>query len=203
MHLTLQSWGSGLPCPPSMDPRRRVDFPVRSAFYPLLEWMVTSKLLACETGNQNSILQVLNFHWYFSSVQSLSPVQLFVTPWTEARQASLSFTISWSLLKLMSTELMMPFSTISSSAIPFSSCPKSFLASESFTVSQFFTSDGQSTGASAISPSNEHPGLISFTTDWLDLLAVQGTLKSLLQHHSSKASILWCSALWSNFHIHT
>ena len=136
-------------------------------------------------------------------VQWPSHVQLFVTPWTEARQASLSFTISWSLLKLMSTELMMPFSTISSSAIPFSSCPKSFLATESFTVSQFFTSDGQSTGASAISPSNEHPGLISFTTDWLDLLAVQGTLKSLLQHHSSKASILWCSALWSNFHIHT
>ena len=78
---------------------------------------------------------------------------------------------------------------ISSSVIPFSSCPQSFPASGSFPVSQLFASGGQNIGFSFnISPSDEHPGLISFRMDWLDLLAVQGTLKSLLQHHSSKAS---------------
>ena len=88
--------------------------------------------------------------------------------------------------------------SISSSVIPFS-CLQSFPASGSFPVSQFFTSGGQSIGASAstISPSNEYSGLTSFRMDWLDLLAVQGTLKSLLQHHSSKASILQCSAFFT------
>ena len=80
--------------------------------------------------------------------------------------------------------------TISSSVIPFSSHLQSFLASESFPMSQFFTS-GFSFN---ISPSNEHSGLISFRMVWLGLLAVQGTRKSFVQHHSSKASILWCSA---------
>ena len=86
--------------------------------------------------------------------------------------------------------------TISSSVIPFCSCPQSFPASGSSQISQLFTSGGQSTGVSASmnSCSNEHPGLISFRMDWLDILAVQGTLKSLLQHHSSKASVLRCSA---------
>ena len=86
---------------------------------------------------------------------------------------------------------------ISSSVIPFS-CPQSLPASGSFQMSQFSASGGQSIGVSAfsISPSSEHPGLISFRMDWLDLLAVQGTLKSLLQHHSSKASILLCSAFF-------
>ena len=81
---------------------------------------------------------------------------------------------------------------ISSSVIPFSSCPQSFPASGSFPMSQLFASSGQSIGvfSFSISPSNEYSGLISFRMDWLDLLAVQGTLKSLLQHHSSKASIL-------------
>ena len=82
-----------------------------------------------------------------------------------------------------------------SSVAPFSSCLQSFPASGSFPMSQLFASGGQSIGVSAsTSPSNEHPGLISFRMDWLDLLAVQGTLKSLLQHHSSKASIFWHSA---------
>ena len=81
----------------------------------------------------------------------------------------------------------------SSSVVPFSSCPRSLPALGSFTMSQLFPWGGQSIGVSAfsISPYNEHPGLISFRMDWLDLLAVQGTLKSLLQHHSSKASTLW------------
>ena len=89
--------------------------------------------------------------------------------------------------------------TISSSVIPFSSCLQSFPALESFPVSQFFTLGGQSIGVSAfsISPSNEYSGLISFRIDWLDLLTVKGTLKSLLQHHSSKASILQCSAFFT------
>ena len=83
--------------------------------------------------------------------------------------------------------------TISSSVIPFSSCPQSFPASGSFPMSQLFISGGQSIGVCFnISPSSEHSGLISFRMDWLDLLAVQGTLKNILQHHSSKASILWC-----------
>ena len=88
--------------------------------------------------------------------------------------------------------------TISSSVVPFSSCPQSFPASGYFLMSQFFTSGGQNVGVSAsnISPSNEHPGLISFRMDWLDLLAVQGTLKSLLQYHSSIPSILWHSAFF-------
>ena len=87
---------------------------------------------------------------------------------------------------------------ISSSVLPFSSCLQSFLASGSFQMSQFFTSGGQNIGASrfSISPSNEYLGLISFRIVWFDLLAVQGTLKSLLQHHSSKASVLQCSAFF-------
>ena len=87
---------------------------------------------------------------------------------------------------------------MSSSVIPFSSCLQSFPASGSFPMSQFFSSGGQSIRASAfcLSPSNEYSGLISFIMDWLDLLAVQGTLKNLLQHHSSKVSILWRSALF-------
>ena len=82
--------------------------------------------------------------------------------------------------------------TSSSSVIPFSFCLQSFPASGSFQMSQLFVSGG----ASAISPSNEYSGLISFRMDWLDLLTVQGTLKSLLQHHESKSSILWCSAFF-------
>ena len=83
--------------------------------------------------------------------------------------------------------------------LSFSSCLQSFPASGSFPVSHFFVSSGQSIGASAsnISPSNEYSGLISFRMDWLDLLAVQGILKRLLQHHSSKASILHCSAFFT------
>ena len=88
---------------------------------------------------------------------------------------------------------------ISSSVVPFSSCPQSLSASGSFPVSQLFAWGGQSTGVSASASvlPNEHPGLISFRMDWLDLLAVQGTLKSLLQHRSSKASILQCSAFFT------
>ena len=114
-----------------------------------------------------------------------------MTPWTAARQASLCFTISWSLLKLMAIELMMPSNHVIL-CHPFSSCPQSFLASgSSHQVAKVL---GVPASASAL-PMNI-PGLISFRIDWSDLLAVQGTLKSLIQHHSSKASILQCSAFF-------
>ena len=127
-----------------------------------------------------------------SSVQLLSQVRLFATPWTAACQASLSTTNSWSLLKLISIELVMPSNHLTP-VIHFS-CLQSCPAPGSFPVSQFFTSDSQSIGASSISLSNEYSGLISFWIDWFDFLAVQETLKSFLQHHSSKASILPHSA---------
>ena len=87
-------------------------------------------------------------------------------------------------------------STASSSVAPFSSCLQSFLASGSFPISRFFSWGGQSIWSFSISPFNEYSGLISFMMDWKDLLAVQGTLKSLLQHHTSKASILWHSTFF-------
>ena len=134
----------------------------------------------------------------------LSCVRLFVTPWTASRQASLSFTNSWSLLKLLSIEMMM----YSNHLILF--CPLLlphliFLTLRSFPMSQFFASGGKSWSFSfSISPSNEYSGLILFRVDRLDLFAVQGTLKSLLQHHSSKASFFGSQlSLQSNCHIHT
>ena len=129
-------------------------------------------------------------HYEKSSVQSLSHVRLFATPSVAARQASLSITKSGSLLKLMSVSQWC-HPTISSSVVPFSSHLQSFPASGSFQMSQFFTSGGQSFGVS-----HSASVLVSFRMDWLDLLAVQGALKSLLQHHSSKASILQCSAFF-------
>ena len=118
----------------------------------------------------------------FSSVQSLSHVQLFVTPWIAAHQASLPITNSQSLLKHMSITSVMP----------------SFPASESSSESVLRISLPKYWSFSfSISPSNEHPGLISFRMDWLDLLEVQGTLRNLLQHHSSKASVLWHSAFFT------
>ena len=132
----------------------------------------------------------------FSSVQSLIRVWLFTAPWTAARQASLSITNSQSLPKLMSIESMMPFNHLIL-CHPFSSHVQSFPESGSFPVSQFFASGGQSIGVSAstsVLPMKTQ--YWSFRMDWLDLLAVQGTLKSVLQHYSSKASILWCSAFF-------
>ena len=132
----------------------------------------------------------------FSSVQSLSCVQLYATPWIAARQASLPITNSRSLLKLMSIESVMPSSHLIL-CLPLSSCPQSLPASVFSNESALRMRWPKYWSFSfSISPSNVYPGLISFRMDWLDLLAVQGTLKSLLQHHSSKASILWCSAFF-------
>ena len=127
------------------------------------------------------------FKWSISSVQLLSCVQLFATPWTAACQASLSITNSWVHSNSCPLSRWCR-STISSSVVPFS-CLQSFPASGSVPLNQFFKSGGQSIGVSAspsVLPMNEYSGLISFRMDWLDLLAIQGTLKSLFQHHSSK-----------------
>ena len=136
------------------------------------------------------------FEIQFNSVQSLSRVWLFVTPWTVAQQASLSITNSWSLLKLMSIESVMPSNHLIQ-CLP-------LLPPSIFPSIRVFSSESVLciswpkywSFSCSISPSNEYSGLISFRVDWLDLLAVQGTLKILLQHHSSKASILWPSAFF-------
>ena len=130
-------------------------------------------------------------------VQWFSRVQLFMTPWTAARQASLSFTLSQNLLKLMSTGSVMPCNHLilcRPLLLPPSIFPSIRVFSNESTLRMRWSKYGSFNFS--ISPSNEHPGLISFRMDWLDLLAVQGTLKSLLQHHSSKTSILWHSAFF-------
>ena len=133
-----------------------------------------------------------------SSVQSLSHVSLFATPWTLARQASLStITNSWSLFKLMSIESVMPSNHLIL-------CRPLLFPSSIFPSIRVFSNESVLgirwpkywSFSFSISPSNEYSGRISLRIDWLDLLAVQGTLKSLLQHHSSKASILQCSAFF-------
>ena len=133
----------------------------------------------------------------FSSVQ-FSRVWLFVTPWTAAHQASLSITNSRSSPKPMSIESVMPSNHLIL-------CHPLLLQPSIFPSIRVFSTESTLcmrwpkywSFSFNISPSNEHPGLISFRMDWLDLLAVQGTLKSLLQQHSSKTSILWCSAFFT------
>ena len=133
----------------------------------------------------------------FSSLQLLSRVWLFATPWIAARQASLSITNSWSLLKLMSIESVMPSShlILCRPLLLLPSIPSSIrvFSNESTLCMRWPKYWSLSF---SVSPSNVHPGLISFRMDWLDLLVVEGTLKRLLQHHSSKASILQCSAFF-------
>ena len=119
----------------------------------------------------------------FSSVQLLSRVRLFVTPWTAARQASLSITNSRSSLKLMSIVLVMPSSHLILCR-PLLLPPSIFPSIRVFCSESVLCIRWPKDWSFSISPSNEHPGLISFRLDWLDLLAVQGTLGSLLQHHS-------------------
>ena len=134
---------------------------------------------------------------WLQSVQSLSCVTLSVTPWTAAVLASLSFTNSWSLLKLKSMESVM-LSNHLMLCHPLLLLPSLFpsirvVSNESVLHIRW---PKYWSFSFSIGPSNEYSGLISFRIDWLDLLAVQGTLKSLLQHHSSKASILQCSAFF-------
>ena len=167
-------------------------------------WLLVHEAHEPSLGNKSSasechssaVIWVESVH--FSSVQSLSHVQLFATPWTAARQASLSITNSWSLLKFMSIELVIPYNHL------ILCCPLLLLLSI-FPSIRVFSDESVFpirwpkywSFSFNISPSNEHPGLISFTMDWLDILAVQRTLQSLLQHHSSKASILQRSAFFT------
>ena len=131
------------------------------------------------------------------AVQLLSRVHLFTTPWTTARQASLSCTISLSLPKLISIETVIPSKQLNL-------CHSVLLLPSIFPSIRVFSNESGLhirwpkywSFSFSNSPSNEYSGLISFRMDWLDVLAVQGTLKSLLQHHSSKASVLWNSAFF-------
>ena len=137
----------------------------------------------------------------FSSVQLLSSVRLFVTPWTAAGQASLSITNSQSLPKLMSIELVMPSNHLIL-------CHPILLLTSIFPRIRFFSNESALrirwpkywNFSFSIRSFSEHSGLISFRMDWLDLLAVQGTLKSFLQQHSSKASVLVHSSAWLGFY---
>ena len=133
----------------------------------------------------------------FSSVQLFSRVWLFATPWIAARQASLALTISRSSLRLASIESVMPSShlILCRPLLLLSPIPPSMKVFSSESVLCISWTKYCSFSFN-ISPSNQYSGLISFRMDWLDLLAVQGTLKSLLQHHSSKISILWHSAFF-------
>ena len=136
--------------------------------------------------------------------RSLSHVQLFAVPWTAAHQASLSITNSWSLPKLLSTESVMP-------SYHLILCHPHLLLSSIFPSIRVLSNElalcirwpEYWSFSFSISPSNEYSGLISFRIDWLDLLSVQGTLKSLLQHHNSKAFFGTQPSLWSSSHIHT
>ena len=144
--------------------------------------------------NQRLFCILEGFRW----VQSLSRVWLFETPWIAARQTSLSITNSWSSPKLTSVKSVMPSSHLIL-------CGTLFLLSPIPPSIRVFSNESTLhmrwpkywSFSFSISPSNEHPGLISLRMDWLDHLAVQGTLKGLLQHHSSKASILRCSAFFT------
>ena len=148
-----------------------------------------------EAGGQHYNIATL---WkQFSSVPSLSHVWLFITPWTAAHQASLSITKSWSLLKVVSIESVMPSNHLIL-------CRPLLLLPSIFPSIRVFSNQSVLhirwpkywSFSFSISPSNEYSGLVSFRMDWFDLLAVQETLKSLLQHHSSKASILQLSAFF-------
>ena len=144
-----------------------------------------------------NVVCYINGHRQFSSVQSLSRVQLFATPWTTAHMASLSITNSWSLLKFMSIDSVMPSNHLILCR------PLLFLPSIFPSIRVFSNESAlhirwpkyQSFSFNS-SPSNQYSGLISFRIDWFDLIAAQGTLKSLCQHHSAKASILGCSAFF-------
>ena len=143
-------------------------------------------------------LALICSYFQFRSVQLLSRVWLFATPWTAACQASLSIINSQSLLKLMSIMSVMPSNHLTL-CYPLLLLPSIFPSFRVFSNESVLCIKWPKywSFSFSISPSNEYSGLISFRTDWLDLPAVQGTLKSLLQHHTSKAPILWCLAFFT------
>ena len=162
-----------------------------------ISWKAGSSPLV-PSGKPNVCVCVCVCVYQFSSVQLLSRARLFATPWTKAHQASLSITNSQSLLKLLSIK-----SEMSSNHLIL--CCPLLLPPSGFPRIRVFSSESVLcimwpeywSFSFHISPSKEYSGLNSFRIDWLDLLAVQGTLKSLIQHHSSKVSLLWHSALYS------
>ena len=142
------------------------------------------------------------YPFQFSSIQSLSLVRLFANPWTAACQASLSVTSSQSLLKLMSIKSVMPSHHLILCQ-PLLLPPSIFPSIRVFSNESVLHVRWPKYCSFSISPSNDNSGLLSFRTDWLDLLAVQGTLKSLLQHHNLKHQFFGTQpSLWSNSHIH-
>ena len=160
----------------------------------MMRYMKVSGSRVCSTLISGSRLLSMSS---VSSVQLLSHVQLFVTPWTAAHQTSLSITNFWSLLKVMSIESVMPSNHLIL-------CHPLLLLPSIFPSIRVFCSESVLpirwpnywSFSSRLSPYNVYSGLISFRIDWFDLFAIQGTLKSLLQHHSSKALILQCSAFF-------
>ena len=174
--------------------------------FPVLSWCQTLPLHHCYLDQEDGKTQSSDLPAApssVSSVQSFSPVQLFVTPWTAARQASLSITNSQSLLKLMSVESVMPSNHLIL-------CHPLLLLPSIFPSIKVFSNESVLciwwpaywNFSFSISPSDEYSGLISFRIDLFDFLVIQGTLKNLLQDHSSKALVLQCT-LWSSSHIHT
>ena len=194
-----QGWGSLLGC--CLWGHTELDMTEAAATTWLHVWILDlykdeSALVACSSGNRQKEIKLifspikwwlllLNQNHIQSSVQLLSHVRLFVTPWTTARQASLSITNSQSPPKPMSIESVMPSSHLSlcHSFLLLPPIPRSIRVFSNESTLHMRWPKYWSFSFS-ISPSNEHPGLIIFRMDWLDLLAVQGTLKSLLQHHS-------------------
>ena len=167
----------------------------------ILEWDAMPSSRGCSCRDQTQVICLL--HWQMGSLPLASPVYssvqlLSVTPWTVAHQVSLSITNPWSLVKLMSITSVMPSNHL------ILCCPL-LLLSSIFPSIRVFSNESVLrirwpmywSFSFSISPSNEYSGPISFRMDWFDLLAVQGTLKSLLQHHSSKASILQCLAFFT------
>ena len=160
----------------------------------MIEWDL---LQGYKDGSISRNQSVINSEWSVLFCLVASGVWFFVTPWTAAHQASLSITNSRSLFTLMSIE-----SVVSSNHLTF--CHSFLFLPSIFPSIRIFSNElalcisepKYWSFSFSISPFNEHPGLISSRMDWLDLLAVQGTLKSFLQYHSSKALILWCSALY-------
>ena len=196
MEFSRQEYWSGLPCSPPGDLLDPGIEPISLNFPALAGGFCHLGITQVDSTTSTSwTTQALSVQ--FSSVQSLSRVRLFVTPWIAACQASLSITNSRSLLKPMPIESVMPSShlILCRPLRPLPPIPPSIKVFSNESTPHMRWPKYWSFSFS-ISPSNEHPGLISFRMDWLDLLAVQGTLQSLLQHHSSKASIFWRSAFF-------
>ena len=163
-------------------------------FHGMVQCVLAVSLHNSETARKHVSVN-LGIGALFSTVQ-FSCVRIFVTPWTTAHQASLFIANSWNLLKLVSIESVMP-SNYLILCCPLLLLPSIFASIRVFSNESVLCIRWPKYWSFSISPSNEYSGLISFRVNWFELLTVQGTLKSLLQHHSSKASILWRSAFFT------